>query len=283
MPDHRSWPGSVDDVAGSSARITPVGGRDRVSGVTTWALDLDGVLWTGTIPIPGSAAAVSRLIALGHEVAFVTNNSFATVAEQEAKLVSMGIDAPGRFMSSAMAGALLVEPGERVMVLGGPGIREAVVARGATLVSEGPADALLVGLDWDLSYDRLRTATQAVDGGARFIATNTDPTYPTEFGFYPGAGAIVAAVATATGVRPVVAGKPEQPAARLVRDRFGTEGVMVGDRPETDGAFAEALGYRFALVLTGVVGRSDLPVDPVPEFVGDDLAAVVATLTAGEG
>ncbi len=251
--------------------------------MTTWALDLDGVLWTGKIAIPGSAGAVSRLIELGHEVVFVTNNSFATVAEQEAKLVSMGIDAPGRFVSSAMAGAMLVEPGERVMVLGGPGIREAVEARGAVLVSDGPADALLVGLDWDLSYDRLRAATQAVAGGARFVATNTDPTYPTEFGFYPGAGSIVAAVAAATGVRPIVAGKPEQPAARLVRDRFGSEGVMVGDRPETDGAFAKSLGYRFALVLTGVVGPSDLPVEPRPDVVGADLAAVVELLTAGEG
>ncbi len=253
--------------------------------MTTWALDLDGVLWTGKVPIPGSAAAVTHLLARGHDVVFVTNNSFATVAEQEAKLAAMGIDAPGRFISSAMAGANLVEPGERVFVLGGPGIAEAVQARGATLVDAtsvevGSIDAVLVGLDWQLSYDRLRVATQAVSSGARFVATNTDPTYPTEHGFYPGAGAIVASVAAATGVEPLVAGKPHDAQAALVRERFGSEGIMVGDRPETDGAFAVALGYRFGLVLSGVVSEDDLPVEPTPDVIAADLGSLVAAVEA---
>ncbi|MEZ5379734.1 MAG: HAD-IIA family hydrolase [Acidimicrobiales bacterium] len=251
--------------------------------MTTWALDLDGVLWTGKLPIPGSAEAVSRLLDRGHEVVFVTNNSFATVGEQEAKLAAMGIDAPGRFISSAMAGATLVEPDERVFVLGGPGIAEAVSARGAHLIEDTTSspdgvDAVLVGLDWHLSYDRLRFAVQSVAGGARFIATNTDPTYPTENGFYPGAGAIVASVAAATGQQPIIAGKPHEPQADLVRARFGSDGIMVGDRPETDGAFAVALGYRFGLVLSGVVSASDLPVEPTPDVVADDLGSLVATL-----
>lgn len=262
--------------------------------MTTWALDLDGVLWTGSVPIPGSAAAVTTLIGAGHEVVFVTNNSFATVAEQEAKLQAMGIDAPGRFISSAMAGATLVEPGERVFVLGGPGIREAVEERGANVVpaiavedagsaSAAAVDAVLVGLDWDLSYHRLRFATQAIAGGARFVATNTDATYPTEHGFYPGAGSIVAAVAAATGCDPVIAGKPHDPQADLVRARFGSDGVMVGDRTDTDGAFAEALGYRFALVLSGVTSADDLPVVPTPDAVARDLASLVEASSVGDG
>ncbi len=251
--------------------------------MTTWALDLDGVLWTGTVAIPGSAAAVATLIERGHEVVFVTNNSFATVAEQESKLAAMGIDAPGRFISSAMAGATFVEPRERVFVLGGPGIAEAVESRGAQVVVDAlPSgiDAVMVGLDWQLSYDRLRLATQAIAGGARFIATNTDPTYPTEHGFYPGAGAIVAAVAAATGTEPVIAGKPHEAQARLVRERFGSDGMMVGDRPETDGAFALALGYQFGLVLSGVVSESDLPVQPTPDVVARDLWSLVAAVEA---
>ncbi len=139
-------------------------------------------------------------------------------------------------------------------------------------------DAVLVGLDWHLSYDRLRFATQAIAGGARFIATNTDPTYPTENGFYPGAGAIVASVAAATGVEPIVAGKPHEAQAGLVRARFGGDGIMVGDRPETDGAFAVALGYRFGLVLSGVAAESDLPVEPTPDVVARDLRSLVAAL-----
>ncbi len=256
--------------------------------MTTWALDLDGVLWTGKNPIAGSAEAVQTLLKRGHDVAFVTNNSFATVAEQEAKLAGMGIDAPGRFISSAMAGATLVEAGERVFVLGGPGIVEAVRARGAVVLDENvtpidessSVDAVLVGLDWHLSYDRLRIATQAIAGGARFVATNTDPTYPTERGFFPGAGAIVASVAAATGVDPIIAGKPHDAQADLVRSRFGSDGIMVGDRPETDGAFAVSLGYRFGLVLSGVASQADLPVEPTPDVVAADLASLVASFDA---
>jgi HAD superfamily hydrolase (TIGR01450 family) len=249
--------------------------------MTTWALDLDGVLWRGKEPISGSAAGVAKLRSAGHQVVFVTNNSFATIADQEAKLGAFGILAGGDVISSAMAGAQLVAPGDRVFVLGGPGIREAIVARGATLLDvpepgSSSADAVVVGLDWDLSYDRLRAAVQAVSGGARFIATNTDSTYPTERGFFPGAGAVVAAVAAATGREPEVAGKPEAPIAALVRARYGDEGIMVGDRPETDGAFARTLGYRFGLVLSGVTQPGDLPVIPAPDIVAADLGSLVA-------
>ncbi len=248
--------------------------------MTTWALDLDGVIWTGTEPIAGSAEAVGELRAAGHDVVFVTNNSFATIAEQEAKLGRFGIDAAGRVITSAQAGAGLVAAGERVVVLGGAGIKEAVSARGAEIVDDGPADAVLVGLAWDLTYDRLTAAVQAVLGGARFIATNGDPVYPTETGLRPGAGSIVAAVATATGIEPIVAGKPHAPQAELVRARSGTEGMMVGDRPGSDGLFALELGYRFGLVLSGVTREADLPVDPVPDLIAPDLRRLVAVALA---
>ncbi len=108
------------------------------------------------------------------------------------------------------------------------------------------------------------------------MATNTDPTYPSERGLLPGAGALVAAVATATGCSPMVAGKPERPAADLVRSRFGSVGIMVGDRPETDGAFAVALGYDFGLVLSGVTASAE-GVLPVPQLVAPDLQSLVST------
>lgn len=245
----------------------------------TWALDLDGVLWTGTDPIDGSASAVEVLRAEGRTVVFVTNNSWATISHQEEKLASFGIPAEGAVISSAQAGASLVEPDERVFVLGGPGVNEALVASGAELLAEDQAigaDAVVVGLDWDLSYQRLCAAVQAILGGARFIATNTDTTYPSENGLFPGAGAIVAAVATATGVEPTIAGKPEAPIAALTRARFGNDGIMVGDRPETDGAFAATLGYQFGLVFSGVTQPEDLPITPEPQQTATDLAALVA-------
>lgn len=248
--------------------------------MTTWALDLDGVIWTGPKEVPGSSEAVGRLLSAGHEVVFVTNNAASTIAQQEEKLGSFGIDAIGRVTTSAMGGASLVSAGDIVLCMGGPGISEAVQNQGATAIEDyrggDPVpDAVLVGLDPKLSYDRLRGAVQAVLGGARFLATNDDPTFPTDKGLYPGAGAIVGAIAAATGQDPVVGGKPHQPQADLVRLNYGDEGVMVGDRPETDGLFAHSLGYRFLLVLSGVTNEEHLPTSPVADDVAPDLATLV--------
>jgi HAD superfamily hydrolase (TIGR01450 family) len=242
----------------------------------TWVLDLDGVVWLADRPIPGAVDAVARLRAAGERVLFATNNSFARLADQEAKLERMGIPAAGDVVTSAGAAATLVAPGERALVVGGPGIAEAVAARGAEPVRDGPADVVLVGFHRDFDYERLRVAAAAVRGGARLVATNDDATYPTPDGPIPGGGAIVASVAYATGVTPMVAGKPHRPMADLIRSLAGTEGTVVGDRPETDGAFAAALGYRFALVLTGVTGPGDLPVEPAPDVVAPTLAELVA-------
>ncbi len=241
----------------------------------TWVLDLDGVVWLGDQPIDGARAAVARLRADGHRVLFATNNSAVPRAEQEAKLERFGIPARGDVVTSAMAAARLVEPGQRVLVCGGPGIVEAVTERGALAVREGDADAVAVGFHRDFDYERLRVAVRAIQRGARLIATNDDATYPTPEGPIPGGGAIVAAVAYAAGVEPVVAGKPHRPMADLVRAMGGEHGTMVGDRPETDGAFATALGYRFALVLTGVTTAADLPVSPAPDVVAPSLPALV--------
>jgi 4-nitrophenyl phosphatase len=133
----------------------------------------------------------------------------------------------------------------------------------------------VVGRTTDLSYDALSSAATAIRSSGRFFATNTDATYPTPSGIVPGAGAIVAFLQVAAGVTPTIAGKPAQAAARLVADRVGPIAVSVGDRVDTDGLFAAATGSRFALVLSGVTSASDLPVTPVPDIVGDDLAEVV--------
>jgi HAD superfamily hydrolase (TIGR01450 family) len=241
----------------------------------TCVLDLDGVVWLGDQPIPGAAEAVGTLRARGERVLFATNNSFARLAEQEAKLERFGIPAHGDVLTSAMAAARLVEAGERALVCGGPGIAEALEGRGATPVRDGDADAVVVGFHRDFDYERLRVAVRAVQRGARLIATNDDATYPTPDGPIPGGGAIVAAVSYASGVRPVVAGKPHAPMADLVREVGGETGTVVGDRPETDGAFALTLGYHFALVLSGVTHESDLPVEPAPDTVAPSLAALV--------
>ncbi len=243
----------------------------------TWALDLDGVMWRGADPISGSSEAVNKLLDADQDIVFVTNNSYHTLEAQAGKLKRFGIDAEDRIVSSAMAAATLVSEGERVAVLGGPGILEAIKQQGAVPVTDGPADAVIVGLDMELSYARLATAVTAILGGARFIASNTDATYPTESGVLPGAGPTVAAVAAATTIEPLIAGKPHQPQADLVKKMFGSPGIMVGDRPETDGLFAQRLGYKFGLVLTGVTKAHDLPVSPEPAYVAESLSDLVDT------
>jgi len=248
-----------------------------VAVIEPWVLDLDGVIWLGNEPIPGAADAVGQLQTAGAEVLFVTNMSRLTEAEQEAKLAAHGIDAAGAVLTSAMAAGRLVSDGDRVVVVGGPGIDEAVEKRGGRVVRSGPAELVIVGIDPSFDYDELGRAMSAVRGGARLIGTNHDPTYPTDEGLKPGGGAIVAAIAAAAEVSPTFAGKPHATAASLVRDRLGDRGLMVGDRPDSDGLFAVELGYDFGLVLSGVTSAEDLPVEPTPAVVADDLASLVST------
>lgn len=229
----------------------------------------------GKTAVPGAAKAVERLRQSDASVVFVTNMSALTVAEQEAKLAACGIDATGSVITSATAAGQLIQPGERVLVVGGPGIFEAVELAGAQPCTSGLADAVVVGMDPGFDYDTLSRAMRAVRGGARLIGTNHDPSYPTEDGLEPGGGSLLAAVAVAAEAVPTMAGKPHQPIVDCVRDRIGDTGVVVGDRPDSDGMFAQALGYEFALVLSGVTGPDDLPVSPEPQYCAPDLAALV--------
>ncbi|HVX18110.1 MAG TPA: HAD-IIA family hydrolase [Acidimicrobiales bacterium] len=251
--------------------------------------DLDGVVWLADQPIDGAAQAVSALRAAGHTVAFASNFSDAPASALGAKLAAMGIEPREDLVTSPMAAASLLSTGERVLVLGGPGTLEAVERAGASVVDavavaepEGPFDAVVVGYRRDVTWDHIRRTSTAVREGARFIATGTDATYPTPRGLVPGNGATVAAISTAAGRSPVVAGKPHEPMAGLIRARYGPTGWMVGDRPETDGAFARTLGYGWALVLSGVIGKDDLPVDPEPDTIDPSLTDFTARVLAGD-
>jgi len=255
--------------------------------------DLDGVVWLAHHPINGSVAAIASLRAAGHRVLFVTNNSADTIETQEDALASIGIPAVGDVLTAAIAAARLVEPGERVLVCGGDGIRQAVRARGAIVVdedgtSDAPADDLadvvMVGFHRSFDFAGLTRAARAVWRGARLIGTNDDATYPTPQGPLPGGGSILAAVQAAAGVRAIVAGKPHQPMVELVRAEVGLRAagaaVMVGDRPSTDGLFARALGCAYAHVESGVTAAG-ANIDPTPDLVAADLATVAMALMDG--
>lgn len=245
---------------------------DWTAGIDTVLCDLDGVVWLAHQPIDGSAEAIAALRASRRRVLFVTNNSAATLDDHEQALAAVGIPARGDVVSSAMAVTQLVQPGDRVLVAAGPGVVEAVTQAGAmAVINTGqtltdPVDVVVVGMHRDFDYDRLAVAASAARSCGRLIGTNTDSTYPTPEGLLPGGGSILAAVASASGVEPVIAGKPHQPLASLVASMLVTEPqpfdpkrvVMVGDRPETDGLFAARLGCWFALVRSGVSVAGDV-------------------------
>jgi 4-nitrophenyl phosphatase len=247
----------------------------------TWLLDCDGVIWLAEEVIPGAPEAVKRLRASGTRVVLLTNNSYPSRSDHLAKLERMGMaTAPTDLLSSAMAAALLLEEGERALVLGGPGVIEELTARGVITVSPtdteiGRVDAVVVGMYPQFDYSSLAVAATALHTGARFIGANEDATFPTPKGLLPGAGALLAAVAKAGQCEPTIAGKPYPPTVGLVQERIGEVEMVVGDRPSTDGLLARRLRARFGLVLTGVTPPDHKALDPEPDVEATDLAALV--------
>jgi 4-nitrophenyl phosphatase len=147
---------------------------------------------------------------------------------------------------------------------------------------ERPA-AVVIGLDFGFTYDKLKAGFDALQQGALFIATNADTTLPTETGLVPGAGSIVAALAAASGQQPVVIGKPQTPMLEMAMLRMGVkpeETVMIGDRLDTDILAGERAGLLTVLVLTGVSTRDDLATaEALPDLVVSDLPSLVEALT----
>ena len=240
--------------------------------------DIDGVVYRGDDLLPGSGKALQRLLDAGVELCFATNNSTrspAYISEKIARVTGVEVSPASIVTSSQAAVRMLGEDPGPVMVLGSEGIHSALADAGIG-ETDAPreATALLVGLDWDLTYDRLTRAADAVRMGARFIATNTDPTFPIADGLLPGGGACVAAVQVTTGVEPEVAGKPHPPMRNLLRAKGIGEAWVIGDRVDTDIALARAEpDWTSVLVLTGVTGpgrSSDGADHTVP-----DLAAAV--------
>lgn len=224
--------------------------------------DIDGVLYRGDQLIPGSDIALERLLEAGVKVLFATNNSTrspVSISKKIATVTGVKIGSDLVVTSSQAAVRLLGEDRGPVMVLGSEGIHAALAEAGIPVTEEPEAaSALLVGLDWDLNYQRLARGADAVRAGARFIATNTDPTYPVAAGLLPGGGAVVAAVQATTGVVPEVAGKPHLPMRQLLKEKGAGKAWVIGDRLDTDIALADAEpDWSSILVLTGVTDSGD--------------------------
>lgn len=231
-------------------------------------LDLDGVLFRGDQPIPAARPTVDALREAGKNLVFLTNNSARTPAQVVEKLRGLGIDAAAEeVVTSAHATAELLAreadgDARTAYVIGRDGVRSALEEAGIEVLDGEPSRSgfVVVGWDADVTYDALRRATILVRGGARLVATNADASYPAPGGeLWPGAGAILAAVETASGARATVAGKPHPQLFETALARAGRRrALVVGDRIETDVAGAAAAELDAALVLSGVSGASDL-------------------------
>ncbi|MGH8912612.1 MAG: HAD-IIA family hydrolase [Acidimicrobiia bacterium] len=244
----------------------------------TLVCDLDGVVYLGETAIVGAADALVKAEEHGWRILFATNNSARPPADVVAKLLRVaGYHAvEDQIVTSAMVAGSLVRVGP-VLIMAERGVEEAIVDHGFELTDvPGLARTVVAGLDSGITYDRIDRAAAAVRAGAELIVTNRDPTFPTDHGLLPGAGACAAAVETAAGVVGVTAGKPSE-AMRQFLERRSTPGPIwiVGDRPDTDLALAHGERWHSALVLTGVTS-SARGVEPVPDLVAPDLAAAIA-------
>ncbi|GIV19905.1 MAG: hypothetical protein KatS3mg023_1656 [Armatimonadota bacterium] len=252
-----------------------------------YIFDLDGVIYRGEEPMPFAAETIHRLRREGKMVRFLTNNSALTREAYVRRLTGMGIPCDEEdFMTSAYATALYLQSqgasGKRVFIVGEEGIHEELRRIGMQVVTdpeEEGADYVVVGIDRDFTYDKLRRAHYAIQQGAQFIATNRDATYPAAGGkIVPGGGAIVAAIATCTGVEPLVIGKPNVYSIQLLLQRSGvlpSQAVLVGDRLDTDVLVGKRAGVYTVLVLTGVTSEEEVwqaPPEMTPQRVIGTLA-----------
>ncbi len=258
------------------------------SSIGTIIVDLDGVVYRGSTLIDGATPAIEALQSHGWNILFATNNSTKTPAsiahilEDRADLVVH----PNTVITSGMAAAAhLVSRGiGSAMVVGSDELAETIRERGIIVDDPEQQESVVVGLDRALTYDKIDRAAHAIRNGAHFVATNTDATFPLPDRVAPGAGTVVAAIAEASGAPFVACGKPHKPMAELVQSRIGTDQVwMVGDRPETDIAFAVRAGWRSVLTLTGVTtSRDEIPSNLVPDYVIASIAELPSLLTPSD-
>lgn len=245
--------------------------------------DLDGVLFRGKSPIEGAAEALIRLIDSGVRVTYVTNNSTRSpqnAARNIESIIGVQTD-PAQIVTSSMAAASVLTTGDwPALPVGEEGVTSALRDAGVPITEDpGKANSVVVGMDQSVTYEVIADAAEVVRRGARFVATNTDATYPTATRLLPGAGALVAAIATAGGRAPEIAGKPHRPMQLLLTERGIERAWVVGDRLETDIALADGQeGWRSILVLTGVTSREE-GVGNADHVVEDFPAAVDVVLS----
>lgn len=257
---------------------------DRFDGLL---IDLDGVVWIGREPVPGSAQTLQALLEAGKQIVFVTNNPGKLPAAYAERLRELGVEVGAEqivtagIVAARLAGEAAGEGGG-AFVIGAAPLKEMVAATGARLL-EGEeaweAKAVVVSGHRGFDYGELLTAKRALERGAALFATSHDPTMPYPGGELPGTGAVLAAVETASGVRAEIAGKPERHLFEIARAALGgcERVAMIGDRISSDIAGGRAAGLETILVLSGTTSREEAAAaNPAPDFVLGDLSGLLA-------
>lgn len=263
-------------------------------------IDMDGVLWHGNKPLPGLTEFFSILRNTNIPFVLATNNASLTQQQYINKLAEMGVEVSAEeILTSSMATArYLIETlpaaKRRVYVIGEPGLIEPLQQQGfevtSTYYPADPqantddiwADVVVSGLDRQLNWNKLATATLNIRAGAEFYATNADTTLPTELGEVMGNGGVLAALTAVTGVEPIVIGKPEPILYQQAFEILGTDKhntIAIGDRLNTDILGAVNAGMRSMMVLTGVSSEADLlDIDYRPDWIFQDIQEITTLL-----
>jgi 4-nitrophenyl phosphatase len=249
--------------------------------------DMDGVLWRGDEPLPGLIPLFDFLRERDLPFILATNNSRKTQDDYIHKLSKMGIKDIQHYniITSGTATASYLQTqypkGTKLYVIGGDGLKQTLVHAGFALTEES-AEVVVCGIDFDLTYNKMRTATLQIRKGAPFIGTNPDSSFPSPEGLVPGAGSILAMLESASDVTPTIIGKPARAMFESALRTLGTdpsETLMLGDRIGTDIQGAQAVGIQTALVLTGVETEASVKANEIqPDFVFAGLPELIEAL-----
>lgn len=257
------------------------------SNIKALILDMDGVIWKGDAPIGDLPATFDRIRERGLKFVFATNNGTKTPEDYQVKLRELGVEVePWQIVTSALGIAFMLAQkyprGTKIFMIGEDGIRVALEEKGFELLSTEDApqtQVFVMGIDRTINFMKVAEATLLVRAGIPFYTTNTDKTFPTPRGEIPGSGSWLSVITSATGIEPIVAGKPFPFLMELSLERLGTtkeETLVVGDRLETDIAAGQSVGCPTALVLSGVSTKAQADEwMPKMDVIAESLAELV--------
>lgn len=262
-------------------------------------IDMDGVLWRGETALPGLVPFFETLDHLGLGYVLATNNATKVATQYTEKLARFGVEvAPERILTSAEATAAYLRDeypeGISAYVVGEEGLHRAMREKGFDLLeadgfvgAAARTELVVVGFNRYACYDQLASAAHLIVNGARFVGTNPDPSFPSEVGPLPGAGALLNFIQTGTGVEPLVIGKPGKAIFKAALRRLGGQPentAMVGDRLETDIKGAKAAGLYTILVLSGVTDREKAEgAETRPDLICENIEVLATRLEEEKG